>query len=177
MSINQLLTHPNYLINFIEQSDLPTIRQLCQTNRQINQLCQYDPLISELILQKQLTVEEKTDRLIALLGRFFERGLYISEAIGTGDVEIVDELIRRGYDPTRFTFLRQAVRRGYLDIVDRLLSDPRVDPTASNNAALKTAHMRKNVDIVNRLLQDARVWNSLTPQQRNTYKNDTLIHI
>ena len=53
--------------------------------------------------------------------------------------------------------LRTACKKGHLEIVERLLLDLRVDPSALNNMALNFAINRNNMGIIARLLRDTRV--------------------
>jgi hypothetical protein len=46
---------------------------------------------------------------------------------------------------------------GHLFIVERLLADPRVDPSADNNCAIRWASSKGHLAIVERLLADPRV--------------------
>ena len=52
---------------------------------------------------------------------------------------------------------QQAVIDGNLALVDRLLLDPRVDPSAEDNRALRGASLHGHLSVVDRLLQDPRV--------------------
>jgi hypothetical protein len=47
--------------------------------------------------------------------------------------------------------------RGHLEVVERLLQDPRVDPSAGNNWAIQNASANGHLEIIERLLQDERV--------------------
>ncbi len=51
----------------------------------------------------------------------------------------------------------EASVEGHLDVVERLLQDPRVDPSANNNQAFCEASAEGHLDAVERLLQDPRV--------------------
>ena len=50
-----------------------------------------------------------------------------------------------------------AARWGHLASVERLLADPRVDPSADDNAAIRMASRFGHVAVVARLLADPRV--------------------
>jgi hypothetical protein len=52
---------------------------------------------------------------------------------------------------------RTAVFTGNVELVDLLLQDPRVDPSADNNWAIRFASNNGHLSIVDRLLQDPRV--------------------
>lgn len=51
--------------------------------------------------------------------------------------------------------------RGNIDIVNRLLDDPRVDPSDQNNDAIVRAISHRHPRIINRLLEDPRVSNPM----------------
>ena len=46
---------------------------------------------------------------------------------------------------------------GHLDVVELLLNDPRVDPSAQNNKALRRAKKNNYQEVVELLLKDPRV--------------------
>jgi surface antigen len=50
-----------------------------------------------------------------------------------------------------------ASRYGHIAVVERLLQDPRVDPSADDDDAFDLASKYGHVAVVNRLLQDPRV--------------------
>lgn len=51
-----------------------------------------------------------------------------------------------------------ASENGYIDVVNRLMNDPRlVDPSANDNYAIRMASSRGSIEIINRLLEDPRV--------------------
>jgi ankyrin repeat protein len=64
-------------------------------------------------------------------------------AADNGHVDVVDYLV--------------AAREGHLAVIDRLLQDPRVDPSARDNYAVRLAAHFGHLAIVERLLQDDRV--------------------
>ena len=47
-------------------------------------------------------------------------------------------------------------RQGYIDIMQRLLSDGRVDPAADNNKAIRVSIENGNIEVVRLLLADGR---------------------
>jgi ankyrin repeat protein len=59
----------------------------------------------------------------------------------------------------QYTFdqLRDAAKSGHLSIVERLLQDEKVDPSADNNDAITWASVLGHLAVVERLLQDPRV--------------------
>jgi hypothetical protein len=46
-----------------------------------------------------------------------------------------------------------ASSKGHLDVINRLLQDERVDPSAKDNEAIRNASSQGHLDAVNRLLQ------------------------
>jgi ankyrin repeat protein len=50
-----------------------------------------------------------------------------------------------------------AISRTNIEIINRLLEENRVDPSADNNKAIRIASQKGHLDIVNRLLEDPRV--------------------
>lgn len=158
MSTTNFFAHPNYLINIISHMNYPTVRKLCISNRQINFICRNDPVISKLIAKKKAMVEEKPDEFLQSMQNVSKQHI-IRAAVQEENVEVVDELIRRGYDPSAELnyVIVEASGRGDLTIVNRLLEDPRVDPGAWNDLAIKIASNEGHLDVVDRLLQDERV--------------------
>jgi len=63
--------------------------------------------------------------------------------------------------------IRQAAKRGHLDIVKRLLKDPKVDPSYRKNFALKWALKGKHDKVVKLLLKDKRVKDKLYTLPKN----------
>jgi hypothetical protein len=53
--------------------------------------------------------------------------------------------------------IRVAFRDVHVDVMDRLLQDPRVDPSDMDNAVIRVAFRDYRVDVVDRLLQAQRV--------------------
>jgi hypothetical protein len=53
--------------------------------------------------------------------------------------------------------IRIASFNGHLAVVERLLADPRVDPSAKDNAAIRWASKKGHLAVVERLLADPRV--------------------
>ena len=53
--------------------------------------------------------------------------------------------------------IRVASYNGHLEVVNRLLEDPRVDPSAHCNEAIRAASKRGHLGVVSRLLEDPRV--------------------
>jgi hypothetical protein len=80
-------------------------------------------------------------------------------ACKSGNLAEVNRLLALGVDPSANdnTAIRWASLYGYLDVVNRLLLDPRVDPSANDNIAIRWASLYGHLDVVNRLLLDPRV--------------------
>jgi hypothetical protein len=74
-----------------------------------------------------------------------------------GDVAVVGALIAEGIDPSAGDncALRAASEEGHLAVVERLLTDPRVNQSA--NDAIVLASMNGHLSVVERLLADPRV--------------------
>ncbi|MDB6096632.1 MAG: hypothetical protein JWM09_910 [Francisellaceae bacterium] len=72
-----------------------------------------------------------------------------------GDLEQVNLLLAQGADATADNNapIRMAASYGHLDLVNRLLKEPRVDPTADNNYAICFAARNGHLNVVNRLLE------------------------
>ena len=155
------------LINLVENLDLSSIGRLCSSSPQINTMCRNNELIRQQIYQKwdkrrTKRIKDKTDEFL----RKYETRSYslfdqseLEEAIINGDVDIVDELISRKYDPTlnNNKSIKVAAIGGNMNIVNRLLEHPKVDPSVSNNYAIGMASSNNRLDVVNRLLEDPRV--------------------
>ena len=75
------------------------------------------------------------------------------------DLERVNELLDEGKDPTDndYEMFHDAVEEGQLNVVNRLLDDPRVDPSVLDNYALDRAVYLGFTKIVELLLGDKRV--------------------
>jgi len=80
-----------------------------------------------------------------------------------GSLATVDHLMRNNLVDPSHSYndpIRSASYEGHLAIVDRLLQDPRVDPTIQDDCeanALQIACCGNHVEVVDRLLQDPRV--------------------
>ena len=133
--------------------DYPEIGRWCSTNKDTYLTCSTDEQIGNLIRRKR--IELRTDLLVSNPS-MTDKMMY---AIVTGDVEVVDELIKRGYDPSKDNNypIILASYRGKLPIVNRLLEDKRVNPGASGSSAVIRASENDHLPVLNRLLQDKRV--------------------
>jgi ankyrin repeat protein len=80
-----------------------------------------------------------------------------------GFVDVVDTLIRHYHvypsqkDDEGHDLIQIASRYGHLAVVDRLLQEARVDPSAGHNYAILLASDNGHLAVVDRLLQDPRV--------------------
>ena len=138
--IYETLTHLEYrdIFNF------------CESDNYIQNLCHNDPQISQLILDKYV------DNYVQSFPNINQAFI---DAIKFNKLDIIDNLINRGVDPSieNNWGIRLASSKGHLNIVNRLLLDSRVNPTSQNNEAIKMALQNNYMNIVNRLLQDPRV--------------------
>jgi hypothetical protein len=65
----------------------------------------------------------------------------LASYIKSGQINIVDSLLTAGVDPSRANnaAIGAAAGKGLVAVVERLLADPRVDPSADNNFAIRYA--------------------------------------
>lgn len=162
--MNNLCIHPNYLYLLAKQCNLQEIGRLCQTSTKIYLLIKSDQLFKNLIERKnQEFIKKKTDLFLCECIRNLNP-LYEAAQIGD-DVEIIDELIRRGYDSSfdLGQIINTASLFGNFNIVNHFIKDEKFDPSYKNNSAILNASIRGFFNIVNRLLEDPRV----NPADRN----------
>ena len=147
------LLNPDLLYESLKHLDYHSIRQVCSSDKNIYLMCATNPLITKLIRQRR--IEHKTNRFL----RHSIKDNKIAEASGLGDTEIVDELIKRGFDPTKDynNAIVIASGHGHLAVVNRLLEDNRVNPGAQDNYAIIYASAAGKLSVANRLLHDERV--------------------
>lgn len=151
-----------------------SIINLCKTNHRFSRLCQdwYFWLIKA---EKDLGFPIQKFRSLSISQSPIDTYLYIEElidddfaefihAIETNNVNAVSVLLNY-IDPSIHYNepLLLSVMNGYIDIVDTILKDPRVNPSDRNNKAIMDASNQGKYDIVNRLLDDPRL--ILTPEQ------------
>jgi hypothetical protein len=81
------------------------------------------------------------------------------EAIQDGNLQVVDDMINSGFDPSidNDQALSNAIYYGHEQLVYRLIQDSRVDPSSRHNAALRWAIENNYMYIADRLLEDIRV--------------------
>ena len=106
-----------------------------------------------------LATLEALEGQFAVLNSEEEKWPYFRNAVQYGNVEWMDILILAGVDTTAKNneAIVLASKYGHLSIVDRLLQDPRADPSADGNYAIRSASENGHLPVVDRLLQDARV--------------------
>ena len=153
----QTFSDRNLLYEYLSNLDYPSIKRLCSSNKDIYLTCSTNPMIGKLIRQRR--VEYRTDKLVD-----DENILYkVAEASKLGDVEVVDELIRRGYDPSvnNNHALIEASNKGDLAVVNRLLQDNRVNSRLNSgtnyDSVIRVASRNGHVLVVDRLLQNEHV--------------------
>jgi hypothetical protein len=74
-----------------------------------------------------------------------------------GQISIVDRLLHDEREDLCINgILLYTIAENYVEIVDLLLKDPRIDPSAFNNQAIRLAKSRGMIEMVNCLLQDPR---------------------
>lgn len=80
-------------------------------------------------------------------------------ACATGDVELLDRLIKIGVDPCAENngALFAAVHNGHAECVKRLMLDTRVDAAHYDSFLIRVAASKGGVEVVDALLQDQRV--------------------
>lgn len=119
----------------------PSISKFCLINKYVYNICSKDSYVRKLIRRKK--IEHKTDLLI----NNADISDKITEASKLGNAEIVDELIKRGYDPSENNnkAIREASAKGHLGVVNCLLKDERVNPSANKNESIQLAsgHVRR----------------------------------
>lgn len=166
----------NLVYEYLTHLEYPEIREFCSSDLHIFSLCKQVPQIWSLIEKKR--IKYKTDLFLSTC----EPIHVLNRACMKGDVEIVNELIKRGYDPNLAPKLPgesdpiiyplgYAAIFGHLPVVNRLLQDNRVDPTALSNNAIANASSNKKIEVIRRLLQDFRIRKSLSPKKLENYKN------
>ena len=152
---------PQFLYEYISQLDYPSIRNLCISDKGISHLCSTNADIQKVVMKRK--IEHRTDFLLSQSTP--ENVLYYASIYG--DIDTVDDLLNRGVDPNievtdqdgnnTFSLFVWAIKTGNIKVIDRLLQDDRIDPSADDNSAIKWASTLGHLDVVNRLLQDSKV--------------------
>ena len=125
------ILHPNIIYQILAQSDFPSIINICKSDPNITNLCNNNNLFVDLIFEKGI------EHYIQRSGNI---NAALADASASGGGPLVTEFIRRGADPSANynAAIRLASQYGHLDAVNRLLDDPRVDPSYHNNSAMIT---------------------------------------
>lgn len=169
VSINKLFNINKTIMNYLNEDTMydlfeylspEDIVHQCRSNKQMSNYCRH-PLIQRLIAKKRVT-KQISDYL-----EFYGRNKSLQnilndlllEKINLGDYYEVEELIKKGANPAvnYNTPIISSSSRGDIDIVELLLSDPRVDPSDRNNQAIRNASNGGYNDVVELLLTDSRV--------------------
>lgn len=152
----QLLNNLDYLDVILQQAGYSEILTLCSSNSNILDYCKHNQRIKNLIINKKKEQVQKTDQF---LSKLTPSQYAIVKASSMGDVDIVDELMRRRYKPDidDNRAIQKASIKGHALVVNRLLQDPRVDPSVQNNLSIRWSSELGYLEVVNRLLQDHRV--------------------
>ena len=165
----------NILFETLRQLSYDEILRICQVNKDVNNFSQDNLQIQSLLISK------RTDKLIEQHGGEHNTLIYASR---NDDLPVLNELLARGVDPNKHMTIKfsdpvtvlqcfwraqphpdykddhpliEAVRHNRLNIVDRLLIDPKIDPSIFHNLAIIEASQHGYLDLVNRLLEDRRV--------------------
>ena len=143
------LPNRNLVTHILEYLPYRDIAKLSYINRKFNLLCLNEPLIKTLIVTK------RTDHL---LQKHSQSHLALEDACSYGDLEVVNELINRGVDPSlnENNALKISIEYNRITSIKRLLIDPRVDPSFES-WALNLAIEHNRSDIVQILLRDIRI--------------------
>ena len=157
---------PHFLYEYLSRLDYPSIRGLCGTETKIESLCRTDPKIKNLINKKR--IQHKVEYLLSQSDP--QNVLYY--AVIYGDVDTVDELLKRGVDPNfsiiehegtlELSLFKWALRSGHVSVIDRLLQDDRIDPTVDDNSAIRNAIVDGNLDIMKSLFRNPKVKKSFS---------------
>ena len=148
--ISPLFTSPYYnqLYETMRYLDYDEILQLCNTNRQTRSFCQNSFLVNRLLISR------KTDQYINNYGTPLQA---LIAASAQGNLNIVNELLRRGVNPTdNYLVFLGAIDKRRLNVVKRLL-DAGVDPSIQNNYAINRAASEGDLNLVSLLLNHPKV--------------------
>ena len=183
--LTKKMTHPHYFINLIYQMEYPDIYNLCSTNKEISNLCLNNSVIRKHIIEKRKQYARKYAN--DFLKRLFNSRDAFIKAIRTGNLMLINELYKMGYDPStgyKITGsfkpktnkpLIEAIKLGNLNVINQLLKYKEVNPSdfISNRidlyggtlSPLNVAIETGNMIIIKRLLEDPRV-------DPSDYRND-----
>lgn len=92
-------------------------------------------------------------------------------AIEYTPLEFVNRLLQEPkIDPSAALVIACSAWFPQIDMINLLLSDKRVDPSANDNAAIRKASSNERLNIVERLLDESRVRDSLSKEERKIYE-------
>ena len=125
----------------------------------------------------QLGNLEKVNEYLETSLHYISYALYVAST--NGQISIVDRLLQSNCvdppDKEIFTYndiLIYTISKNYVEIVDLLLKDPRVDPSVNNNQAIRIAKSNDQIEIVDLLIKDPRVDpSSINKQQTRIFSN------
>lgn len=151
------------IANYLQVDD---IISLCRTNKQFSNICE-DWLFWSKLAEKNLHFPPKyffannsTPVLRYLRIKFLIDDIDSNffNAIQNGDAETINILLHY-VDPSedQNEALIEASRRGYVEIVDMLLKDPRVNPNDMGSGSISLAAAEGRFELVKRLLEDPRI--------------------
>lgn len=131
--------------------DYAEINNKCINNRGLSQICSTNPLFISLLEQKRVEHKNKlvTDKNQSAL----------VDASRMGELAMVDELINLGFNPAACDneAIIVASGNGYVEVVNRLMQDPRVNPADQDNKAIYLASQNGHLQVIEILLQEPRV--------------------
>lgn len=116
----------DYLSELLKNLDYDTIINLCSSSGVLNELCRNNLLVKKIIQNKREYVQRRTNDFLETLK---DKNDAIPIASNERDSDdIVNELIRRGFDPSAHDNEAIAVysAKGNINMIDKLLQDPRV---------------------------------------------------
>lgn len=145
------------------------LRKLCISNKEIHNSCRNNKLIQDLIHSKQQNITLRTNNYIKAQNRRNQENIdqALIDASRDGDVDVVDRLLKLGANQNYYTnytdnstknlSIQLSSRNGHFEVVNRLLEDPKTDPSVDNNAPLAYAVSNGYEGIIDRLLADPRI--------------------
>ena len=138
----------NQLYESMRYLEYDEILKLCNTNHQTRSYCENNLLVNRLLISR------KTDQYIEIYGSPLQA---LIAASTQGNLNIVNELIRRGVDPKdNDKVLFGALNKRRLNVIKRLL-EVGVDPSVRHNWAIISAASKGDLTLVSLLLNQRRV--------------------
>lgn len=160
--VNRLLEDPRVIpdygsfMNAVDNNNIEILNRLLQNPR-----TRREELSSAIVRQ---AINNGFMEIVDILlkdGRF-NLNEVLSYAAKTGNMDVIDYILSDPSFVADNSALETASYEHQTDVVNRLLKDPRFDPTNNNYRAISKAAEKKNTKIVNILLNDIRVdWNDL----------------